>query len=211
MVPTRAEGRMAAVLAAVGRQQRYSAGELLHQQGDSSNGFWLIESGTVMVCRFGRGGDLTVYAVLGPGDLFGELACFAEVPRQVDAVVETDAVLVRIDASTSERLLAEEPGFARWLLRSLANQLRTALDRIEGDRNLSAQARLARALADLAARDELKVAITQQELADFVGVSRVTTGQALAAMADQGLIVRGYRQITVLDRVKLRALAQDPT
>ncbi len=99
--------------------------------------------------------------------------------------------------SQIDRLLASGPRFAKWLLGALANKLRLALDRVEGDHNLSAQARIAMLLADMAANEGQELKITQQQLADFVGVSRVTTGQILAKFAAAGLIEQRYRRIIV--------------
>lgn len=185
---------------------RFAAGQVIQLHGDASDGFWLIEKGTVTLCRIDAEGDATVFAVLGSGDLFGELAHFAEVPRQVDALAEDEAVLVRIDAALVERLLASEPMFARFLLRSLANQLRGALDRIDRDRMLSAEARIVRALAEMARREGSCLNLTQQALADYVGVSRITAGQVLRNLARKGLIGVGYRQIEVRDIADLTTL-----
>lgn len=202
---------MAATLVAVGRRRRFGDGAIIQQRGDASDGFWLIETGQVMVCRYGRDGELIVYAVLGPGDLFGELACFSGVPRQVDAVADGDAVLVRVDAAQVDRLLATRPDFARWLLQSLAHQLRGALDRIEGDHSHSAVERLTRVLAAIAARDGPEIAATQQQLADLVGVSRVTAGQGLGALAAAGLIEKRYGRIRVIDVEALAARGARPS
>lgn len=196
---------MGTMLAAVGRRRRFADGAIIQQRGDASNGFWLIETGQVMVCRYGRDGELIVYAVLGPGDLFGELACFSGVPRQVDAVADGDAVLIRVDAALVERLLATEPGFARWLLQSLAHQLRVALDRIEGDHNLSAGEQLAQVLTSMARQEGPELTLTQQQLADLVGISRVTAGQILGTFAETGLIEKHYGRITVINVEALAA------
>lgn len=201
--PTRVEGELASLLLREGRRRSYAAGQVIQQQGDAGGGFWLVERGAVSVGRFDADGDATVFAVLGPGDLFGELAHFAGVPRQVDAVAESEAVLVRIDAPLVDRLLAQEPDFARWLLKSIANQLRLALDRIDRDRGLSAEARLALLLADMARRDGSELGVTQQALADLLGVSRVTVGQALGRLVEAGLVQVGYRRIVVPDPGRL--------
>jgi CRP-like cAMP-binding protein len=207
VAPTRADDDMAALLVREGRRCHFAGGATIQQRGDRLDGFWLVEAGEVTVCRFGVDGGVTVYAVLGPGDLFGELAHFTNVPRQVDVVAEADAVLVRIEAAAIERLLAREPDFARWLLKSLANQLRVALDRIEGDRFLSAEARVARVLVDMVRRDGPALQTTQEALANFVGVSRVTAGQILGRFARSGIITPGYRKIVVTDAARLAALA----
>jgi CRP-like cAMP-binding protein len=197
IAPTRAEEEMAALLIRAGRRHYFAAGTFIQQQGDDGKGFWLIEAGEVSVCRFGLDGDVTVYDILGRGELFGELAHFAGVVRQVDVVAETGATLLKIDAEAIDQLLNTEPEFARWLLRSLANQLRLALDRIDSVRNLSAEARLARALIDMVKRDGPELKTTQEALANFVGVSRVTVGQILSKFARAGYIRRGYRRIVV--------------
>lgn len=199
LAPSRAEGEMAALLRYEGRRLHFNASALVQQRGDPPDGFWLVESGSVSVCRFGADGGVTVYAVLGPGDLFGELAHFTGVTRQADAVAETDATLVRVDAAAIDRLLGQQPDFARWLLRSLGHQLCVALDRIEGDRHLSAQTRVARMLADMVRRGGPDLLITQEALGNLAGLSRISIGQVLAELADVGIVERGYRRIVVTD------------
>lgn len=197
--PTRVEGELAALLTREGIRHRFTPGQLILQQGDKGDGFWLIEAGTVTACRFDPEGDVTIFGVLGPGELLGELAHFAGVPRQVDVLAECDAVLIRIDAKLVSRLLAEEPDFAMWLLKSLANQLRLAFDRIDSDRRFSAEARLTQVLIDMAARDGLELDVTQQNLADFVGISRVTAGQILGKLAKTDLVRLQYRRVLITD------------
>lgn len=188
---------MAALLVRAGRRCRFDAGMVIQQKGDSGDGFWLIESGNVSVCRFGALGVVKIFDVLGPGDLFGELAHFAGVARQVDIVAETDVAMVRVETAAIDALLETEPAFARWLLKSLAHQLRSALDRIDGDRTLSAEDRVKRLLKDMVARDGPELHITQEALANYVGVSRVTVGAILNRLSREGLIRIGYRKIYV--------------
>jgi CRP-like cAMP-binding protein len=197
MVPTKADADMAALLVRSGRRYWFDASAVIQRQGDETDGFWLIESGNVSVCRFGTEGEVTIFAVLGPGDLFGELAHFTGVRRQVDVVAEADASLIRVDTPAINALLDSEPAFARWLLKSLAHQLRTALDRIDGDRTLSAEDRVRRLLKDMATRDGPELLTTQEALANHVGVSRVTMGAILNRLSRSGLIRIGYRKIYV--------------
>lgn len=204
--PTRAEGSVFDTLVAAGRRHRFADGVQLFHRGDVAHGFWLIETGHIMACRFGREGERILYVVMGPGDLIGDLACFGEVPQQVHAIAEGDVSAIWIDKSQMDGLLAQEPTLARWLLHSFANKLRRALDRIEGDQSLSAEARIARVLVDLAAREGPDLAMTQQELADLVGVSRVTAGQVLSRFANGALVRCGYGTISVVSAAGLNAL-----
>ena len=49
--------------------------------------------------------------------------------------------------------------------------------------------------------------LTQPELAALVGAAEPTVHKALAKLRRRGLIVTGYRQMTVLDLAELRATA----
>jgi len=206
IAPTRAEGKLADLLLREGTVCHFAAGAMIQQQGDEGDGFWLIRSGTVTLCRFTPDGNVTVFGVLGQNDLFGELAYFAGLSRQADALAESDSTLMRIGAPLIERLLASEPEFAHWLLKSLSNQLRAALDRIEGDRQLSAEQRMVRLLADMARRDGATLTVSQQALGELIGVSRITAGQVLRRLEESGLIRLDYRRITVPDPDRLADL-----
>ncbi len=203
---------MRALLTRVGRLQRFTDGAIIQQRGEQSTGLWMIVEGRVIARRYAVNGTTIVYAVLGTGDLFGEVACFTGEPRQVDAEADGDAVLIWIDRARVDRLIDEEPAFARWLLQSLAHQVRNALDRIDDDLTLPADTRIARLLVSMTRHDGTILHVTQQELADFVRTSRVTAGQALGRLAKAGLIALSYRRIVVTDEAGLAVrAAQRPT
>lgn len=197
---------LTAQLAQRGQRRRFAEGSWVQQRGDDGDGFWLIEAGKVAVGRHGAEGDQTIFAVLGPGDLFGELAYFAGTARQVDAVAQDETALVWIGDRVIRQMLSESPDFATRLLASLANQLRTALDRIDIARHGKAETRLAAALVDMAQDSDGRIACTQQELSDFIGVSRVRTGALLAGFVRSGLVRLGYGQIEIVDMPALQRM-----
>ncbi len=187
-------------LAAIAPEHRLADGQFVQHQGDPGDVFWVVCEGNVLAGRYGVDGRFTAFAVLGPGDIFGELAFFTGVPRQADAIAAGPARLIAIDRPLLHRLMAEDVGWAELLLRSLSRQLAVALDIIDAERSLPTAERLARLLG-IMARDSASgdtVQATQQQLADLLGVSRVTLGVALAELAARGLVERGYRRIRLL-------------
>ena len=120
--PTRAEGAIFDLLITAGRRHGFADGAQLIHRGDQAKGFWLIATGHVMACRFGREGERILYGVLGPGDLIGELACFGGVTQQVNAIAEGDVEAVWLDIAQMDQLLSAEPQLARWLLDSVLNE-----------------------------------------------------------------------------------------
>lgn len=193
-------------LAQHGQRRRFAPGSWVQQRGDDGDGFWLIETGKVAVGRHGVEGDQTIFAVLGPGDLFGELAYFAGTARQVDAIAQEQSVLVWMGDRAIRQMLAENPGFATSLLASLAHQLRSALNRIDIARHGKAEIRLAAALVDMGSDTDGQVVCTQQELSDFIGVSRVRTGALLSRFADAGWVRLGYGHVEITDLAALQRL-----
>ncbi|MCW0197010.1 Crp/Fnr family transcriptional regulator [Sphingopyxis sp.] len=187
-------------LTAMAPARRFADGQFVQQQGDPGDAFWAVVEGHVLGGRFAEDGGFTAFAVLGPGDLFGELAFFTGVPRQADVIARGPARLVAIDRPLLRRLMATDIGWAELLLRSLGRQLAGALDIIDAERRLGSADRLLRLLRMMAADggDGTTVHATQQQLADLLGVSRVTLGAALRDLTARGLVETGY------GRIKLR-------
>lgn len=181
-------------LLATAPARRFADGQFVKHQGDPGDAFWVVVEGHVLVGRYAEDGGFTAFAVLGPGDMFGELAFFTGIPRQADAIASGPARLIAIDRPLLRSLMSADIGWAELLLRSLGRQLAVSLDIIDADRRLPAAERLARLLAAMAADadDGRTVRATQQQLADLLGVSRVTLGAALRDLTARGQIERGY-------------------
>ncbi|WP_095012137.1 Crp/Fnr family transcriptional regulator [Tsuneonella mangrovi] len=189
--------------------QLFSDGQLIHQRGTESEGFCLIEEGTVSVGQFLRSGEFRSVALLGPGDSYGELAILANRPRIVDSLARGPARVRFIGSALFERVLAENPSAMRALLGGMAAQLQETLDLLAGMRSGTSFARTAGLLANLAGggSEPRTVGVTQQEIADLLGVTRATANAALKTLEAQGLIARSYGVIEVFEPARLTLLA----
>lgn len=186
-------------------------GQLIHQRGSAPDGFCLIEAGTVSVGQFLANGEFRSVALLGPGDSYGELAILSGRPRIVDSLARGPAQVRIIGGALFERVLADHPAAMRALLGALAAQLQETLDLLAGIRNGTSVARAAGILGNLAGGGHRPrtVAITQQEIADLLGVTRATANAALRDLEQAGLIRRSYGAITVFEPARLRMRALD--
>lgn len=188
-------------------KRSFVAGQFLQHRGDAADGFWVIEKGQVKMGHQDAHGTMHVLFILGPGDSFGELACLGQFVRVLDAealgAVETLYVGDRAFYDT----IAQSPDVAREMLRILAQQLQEALDNLLVFRNMPAPKRLAQRLLAFAANREppVKLTIRQQELAELIGVSRMTIASALADLEERGFVTRRYGHLVVEDPVALRA------
>jgi len=73
---------------------KYSAGQIVFEQGDAPDRFYIISSGEVEVLRRKRDGSEKILAVLHPGDYFGEIGLLTEARRNASIRAKTDVELL---------------------------------------------------------------------------------------------------------------------
>ncbi len=211
-----------ASLEALGPARRFEQGSTLFREGDESDAVYALRAGRVRVSVATPGGRDLLLAVKGRGELVGELAAIDGRRRSatVTAIEVVEAVVV--PAGAFDAFLDEHPRFAVRLLRTLAAQVRRsgawAVDRTSAD----TPTRVARRLLDLAdqqiehgpartsavARGAATVlALTQEDLAGWVGATREATARALAELRRAGLVSTGRGHIVLVDRAGLEARA----
>jgi CRP/FNR family transcriptional regulator, cyclic AMP receptor protein len=188
-------------------RRSFADGQLIWHRGDAAEGFWIIEKGQAKFGHHAATGDMQALFILGPGDSFGELACLGEFPRVVDAEAVGTLEMLWISDDVLSAAIASSPTMSGALIKALSQQLQEALDRLIVFRNLPAPKRLAQNLLALCeGRDApVKLNIRQQELAELVGVSRMTIASTLAHMEDCGLLQRHYRHLVIADPAALRS------
>jgi CRP/FNR family transcriptional regulator, cyclic AMP receptor protein len=192
-------------LASTMRRRTYRRGEVVFHQGDPGESVHVVCRGTLKVVITGDNGEEAVLAILGPSDVFGEMALLDGGPRSATVTaleaVET-AVLSRTDFI---RLLRQVPAIGESLLASLARTIRQVNEDIGGLVFLDLHGRLARKLLELAdAYGEpndgnvlIRVQLTQEELAGMIGATRASVNKILGFFEDRGVIQRQGRHILV--------------
>ena len=194
---------------------RLSKGEVLFHEGDAEDRLYVVITGKVKLGRSGSAGRENLLAILGPGQMFGELSLFDPGPRSTTATAVTACEIRTLEHDELTGWLTGRPEVARGLLGQLAARLRRANDVVADLVFSDVPGRVAKALLDLADRfgrtadDGVHVHhdLTQEELAQLVGASRETVNTALADFAARGWIRLEPRSVTILDteRVERRA------
>ncbi len=94
-------------------------GDRVLKEGGSSHNLFLVLDGTLEVRQDGR-----LINVLGPGDVFGEMAFLLDLPRQSDVYAATPGVrILALSDGTLNKLIAEEPALAAKLLLNISRML----------------------------------------------------------------------------------------
>nr|WP_239579495.1 Crp/Fnr family transcriptional regulator [Microlunatus panaciterrae] len=209
------EDEAASALSAAMGTIRLSKGEILFHEGELEDRLYVVVKGKIKLGRSGSAGRENLLAVLGPGQMFGELSLFDPGPRSTTATAVTNCELRTLEHDELMTWLTGRPEVARGLLGQLAARLRRANDVVADLVFSDVPGRVAKALLDLATRfgerkdDGIHVHhdLTQEELAQLVGASRETVNKALADFAARGWIRLEPRSVTLIDvdRVERRA------
>jgi CRP-like cAMP-binding protein len=191
-------------------------GDILFNEGDDGNKLYVVIDGKIKLGRTSPDGRENLLAILGPGQMFGELSFFDPGPRSATATAVTDADLKSLGHEALSPVLAAHPDVAHALLNQLAGRLRRT-NEVVGDLVFSdVPGRVAKALLDLASRfgrradDGVHVNhdLTQEELAQLVGASRETVNKALADFASRGWLRLEPRSVVILDLERLQRRAR---
>ncbi|MHB8452104.1 MAG: Crp/Fnr family transcriptional regulator [Mycobacteriales bacterium] len=196
-------------------------GELIFSEGDQGDTVYLILTGKIKIIRTALDGRENLLAVLGPGEVFGELSLFDPGPRTASARALEDTALAALSHANLDAWLRTEPQVGALLLKVLARRLRRTNDAMADLVFTDVAGRVAKALLALADRfgtagngaDEgagvfVDHGLTQEELAQLVGASRETVNKALADFVARGWIELRSRGVVVLEADRLRHRAR---
>lgn len=198
------------------KQLHLVRGDTLFHEGEPGDRLYVVREGKIKLGRRSNDGRENLLAVLGPGEMFGELSLFDPGPRTATATVVADAEVVELGHADLVRWLQDKPSVAQHLLQSLARRLRRTNEALADLVFSDVPGRVAKALLDLSTRfgekvDEgVRVAhdLTQEELAQLVGASRETVNKALADFAARGWVRREGRAVVLLDVDRLERRAR---
>ena len=187
--------------------QRLAKGDVLFSEGEPGEKLYLIESGKIKLSHTSSDGRESIIAVLGAGEMLGELSLFDPGPRTATAIAVTNTKVVSLSHEALLPWLVGRPDLAVSLLAALARRLRRTNEALADLVFSDVPGRVAKALLELGSKfgedspDGLVVhhELTQEELAQLVGASRETVNKALADFSQRGWVRIEQRSVTLLD------------
>ena len=191
-------------------------GEVLFHEGDLGDRLFIITEGKIKLGHTSNDGRESLLAVLGPGELIGELTLFDPGPRSTTATAVSPASMLYLNHDDLMGILDSNPTLAKHMLKALAQRLRRTNESLSDLVFSDVPGRVAKALLDLADRfgtptdDGVHVPhdLTQEELAQLVGASRETVNKSLADFVSRGWIRLEGRAVTLLDVDRLARRAR---
>ena len=194
----------------------FSRGATLFSEGEPGDRLYIVSSGKVKIGRKSPDGRENLLAILGPGEMFGELSLFDPGPRNATATAVADTSLIGLGNDDLVTWLTGRPDVARQLLRALARRLRRTNNMLADLIFTDVPGRVAKSLLQLARQfgsqesGLLRVThdLTQEEIAQLVGASRETVNKALADFAHRGWLRLEGKSVLILEPERLARRAR---
>jgi len=157
---------------------------------------YVILSGTVKVHVEQADGSDVILAILGHGEVVGEMSLVDRAGRSANVVTMEDSTLIWLDRATFWECLQTMPGLTYNLASMLSRRLRVANAQIQSLATQDVFGRVARQM--LAFADEygeqtergtrIPIRLTQSDLAGLIGATRVRVNQVISAFKERQYI-----------------------
>lgn len=180
--------KIAAALFGEARVVALAPQQTLFTAGDPGDGFYLIDDGLLKVNVVSLAGSERILAILGPGDLVGELAIIDEAPRSASVTAIRETKLRFVSRAAFAAVANRHPELYRAFTVMLSRRLRAIDDVLTATSFLPLKGRTARAILSLAeafgkdvggGRILIRQKVSQSDIAAMAGIARENVSRIL--------------------------------
>ncbi len=178
-------------------------GDVLLHANTPVEGCYAVLSGLVKLQSVPVKGRSSTFLGVACGDWFGEGSALKTEPRRYEVVALRDTELLCLPRSEFDQLRATSIEFNQFLVKQLNLRVGQAMALIEASRLRTPEQRVALSLSPLFWSRTRKLSLSQDELANLVGISRQTTNRALQSLAQRGLVTLEFGRVDIADHEAL--------
>ena len=197
------------------RTHTYAADETIFLMGSPGDDMVAVVSGTIRISVPSPDGKEIVLAILGPGEICGEIALLDGKERTADANAATECSVVVLERRDVLAFLAKYPDTWTKLIGVFCARMRAMDHQLSEFAMTPMPVRLAKALLRLAnpgghAHDGgalESIRLTQRELGSVIGATRESVNKHLRVWQRKGWVRISDRLIVITNRADLEDLA----
>jgi len=201
-------GQVEDILKTKGQVSNYKKDDFIFQLDQFSNELFMVESGRVKIGNASKDGKEVLRAILGEGELFGEMVFAGEKIRKDFAMAMDDNTTVRfLSAKEMRQIMDNEPSINQAIFELLGKRIRKTERRLASIILKDARTRVVDFLVELAEEKGQKVGFetmiknhfTHRDIASITGTSRQTVTTILNLLRDKNIINFDRRRILIRD------------
>ena len=192
--------------------RNYRRGETIFHKDDPGSTLYIIKSGQVKITIASPEGEELILAILTDTDFFGELSLLDGGLRSASATAMEDTQALTLQRVDFLDVIGVHPEAVSDVLAAVTERLRRTDLLLQDAFFLDLPARLSKRLLELGEKHgvekddglEIDLRLTQQEVANTVGASRVAINKLLGMFQDKGLVSIDKHHIIILRPDELR-------
>jgi CRP/FNR family transcriptional regulator, cyclic AMP receptor protein len=195
------------------RHLKFPAQAYLYHEGQTGDAVYVVISGRIGIWSGGERGDPMLLAILGPGEMFGEMAILSdERVRTATTQALSKVEVVQILRADIEDLRQRFPRISDVFIQALLRLVQRLTTQVSELSELDGSTRLYRQLWRLGdlyekRRAGVELPISQQQLASMTGVGLRITNRVLNEARSEGILETGKKRIVVNDWALVRRRA----
>ena len=189
------------------KPRKYLKNSMIILEEEYGDLVFVVQSGTIKITRVNDEGKEVILALLGPGEIFGELAILDGEARSANALAQENCHLLAINKEDFLEILKNNFSISFNLMCELAKRLRKSDQQIEALSLSDAEHRIGVSLLNLAEDMGVirkgKVTIQnlpfQQDIANMAGTSRETVSRVLKILENKSMISKVGHTLVIPD------------
>ncbi len=192
--------------------KEFARGEYIYLPDEHSDRIYFVFEGRVKVGTYGEGEKEITKAILGSGEVFGELAMVGEEKRRDFAYAMEKTSLCILSMSDIKNLMREYTGFGLFMMKIIGGRVIDMERRLESLVFKDSRTRVIEFLHRLAEEKgkqvgferEVRKFLTHQEIANMTATSRQTVTTILNELRNKNILTFNRKRMLVRDMDKLK-------
>jgi CRP-like cAMP-binding protein len=189
-------------------------GEPIFEEGESVNGIFCVKDGVCKLSKLSANGKDQIVKLVKSGELLGQRSLISEEPTNLSAVALEDMEVCFIPKTEIMNFFNQNNQFSMNVMRNICGDLKEADDHMVSMAQKSVKERLAETLLYLEdtfgknSDGSLHIQLSREELAGMIGTATESCIRLLSELNKSGLVDLSGKKITILDRNKLKRMAE---
>lgn len=202
-----------ALLARTAGMRDYPRGATVFRRGERPDGVLVIAEGTLKLAVRGANGEQKVLALVEEGQVCAGALAFLDRPCALEASALTPLTVVSVPAKAVFEAMHRDAALARRVIEHLSHRVLSLIEEVEGITVRRGLQRLAHYVESLARErgpggaHRVCLPATKTVIAAKLGIAKETLSRLLHELVEKGVISVVRRELFILNRAELAALA----
>ena len=193
--------------------KKFQKNEYVYVPEQQSDTIYFITRGRVKIGSFSEEGKELTKAILGEGEVFGELALVGQETRHDFAIAVEETTLCSIQASEMKNMIKEHSSLSKFFMKMMGTKVLEMENRLESLVFKDSRSRIVEYLVEMVDKRGQRVGyewvirnfLTHQEIANLTATSRQTVTTVLNELRSEEILTFNRKRLLVRDLDKLKS------